>query len=253
MANIIQDWDNSTQSLYQTFITIADGLGALSTRADCHELLRKARDLYGLKNIAYLTFNTPQLAAPGPYLAVTYSSDWVSHYREQRFETVDPVLRAGLDAILPVDWRTLGRSHSNVRRLFGDAADFRIGRHGLTFPIRGRYGEVALLSITSDDTDTAWDSTTRIFMRDFQVLAYHLHHAVLRIEGVRIDPVPLAPREQECLKWVARGKTVEEVAIILGLSRSTVRFYLDTARHKLDATNVTHAVVKAMQHSSLAV
>lgn len=56
----------------------------------------------------------------------------------------------------------------------------------------------------------------------------------------------LTRREKECLHWASLGKTVCETAVILNLSEKTVRHYLDQARFKLDASNITHAVSKAI-------
>jgi DNA-binding CsgD family transcriptional regulator len=56
----------------------------------------------------------------------------------------------------------------------------------------------------------------------------------------------LSPRESEALTWVARGKSTWEIARILDLSEKSVEFYLDSCKHKLQATNRTQAVVKAI-------
>ncbi|WP_274609093.1 helix-turn-helix domain-containing protein [Mesorhizobium sp. L-8-10] len=74
----------------------------------------------------------------------------------------------------------------------------------------------------------------------------------MRLEGRTIDLTPLSPRERECLRWVAEGKTAWETSVILGLSVSTVRCYLESARHKLGATCNTHAVAKAIKADLLA-
>jgi DNA-binding CsgD family transcriptional regulator len=54
-------------------------------------------------------------------------------------------------------------------------------------------------------------------------------------------------REREVLAWIAQGKTAEETAIILGISRRTVEWHAKNARDKIDASNVTHAVAKAVK------
>ncbi len=56
---------------------------------------------------------------------------------------------------------------------------------------------------------------------------------------------PLSPRERECLKWAACGRTLKEIAMILDLSHGSVRTYLDMARRKLDAVNLAQAVAVA--------
>lgn len=55
----------------------------------------------------------------------------------------------------------------------------------------------------------------------------------------------LTHRELECLFWAARGKTEEEVGMIIQRSQATARFHLRNAMRKLDASNRTHAVAKA--------
>jgi len=70
----------------------------------------------------------------------------------------------------------------------------------------------------------------------------------VRIEGVRkpLEVVSLSVRERDVLQWAAAGKTTDEIATILGIAERTVRVYLDTARHKLGASNRTHAVARAL-------
>jgi len=55
----------------------------------------------------------------------------------------------------------------------------------------------------------------------------------------------LSDREVEALTWAARGKTSAQIADLLGLSKRTVDFHLDSARIKLDATTRTQAAIKA--------
>jgi DNA-binding CsgD family transcriptional regulator len=59
-------------------------------------------------------------------------------------------------------------------------------------------------------------------------------------------PVSLSKREEQCLIWAARGKTYQDIAEILNLSFGSVKSYLDTARHKLNCINLTHAVAVAV-------
>jgi DNA-binding CsgD family transcriptional regulator len=237
----------------EAFSRLVEDLGNIQNTAETAVWLKKAADLYGLRNIAYLGINIPKIAEVTPYLAVTYSSAWVAHYRAQDFVKSDPVIRSGFLSILPLDWRRLNWGPAPARQIVRDSLDFGVGRQGLTFPIRGRLGEKALLTITSDEPEPRWDKTVQRFMRDFQGLAYHVHHAILQVEGVLYGTTTsLTKREWECLTWASRGKTVFETAIILSISDRTVRFYLDLARTKLGATNVAHAVAKALSMELIA-
>jgi DNA-binding CsgD family transcriptional regulator len=57
----------------------------------------------------------------------------------------------------------------------------------------------------------------------------------------------LLKREVECLRWVAQGKSDNEIGILLSITRSTVRFHITRAMVKLDAVNRAQATLKATQ------
>jgi DNA-binding NarL/FixJ family response regulator len=58
--------------------------------------------------------------------------------------------------------------------------------------------------------------------------------------------IHLTEREREVLTWAARGKTSAEIAAILGVRERTVNFHCDRAMRRLDVTNRTQAVAKAI-------
>ncbi len=56
----------------------------------------------------------------------------------------------------------------------------------------------------------------------------------------------LTPRERECLRWCAAGKTCWETALILGIAKRTVDFHMQSARRKLQARNNAACVARAL-------
>jgi DNA-binding CsgD family transcriptional regulator len=64
----------------------------------------------------------------------------------------------------------------------------------------------------------------------------------------RFKPDPrhaLSPRELEVMRWVAEGKTAEEIAEIMSLSTRTVTFHTIKSVSKLGASNKTAAAIRA--------
>ena len=55
----------------------------------------------------------------------------------------------------------------------------------------------------------------------------------------------LTPRQREVLEWTSAGKTVMEVATILGLTAATVEKHLRLARDSLNAGSTAQAILKA--------
>lgn len=54
----------------------------------------------------------------------------------------------------------------------------------------------------------------------------------------------LSNREMEVLRWIAEGKTSNEVSAILRISERTVNFHINNAATKLQATHKTAAAIR---------
>jgi LuxR family quorum sensing-dependent transcriptional regulator len=57
----------------------------------------------------------------------------------------------------------------------------------------------------------------------------------------------LTPRENEVLRWVAKGKSAREIGEILTITKRTVDEHVQTAIRKLGAMNRTNAVAIALR------
>ncbi|WP_280138535.1 helix-turn-helix domain-containing protein [Methyloceanibacter methanicus] len=62
---------------------------------------------------------------------------------------------------------------------------------------------------------------------------------------------PLTPREKEVMRWIAAGKTDQEIAGILNITPGTVNVHVERAKRKLDAFQRTFAVVKAIRFGEI--
>lgn len=63
--------------------------------------------------------------------------------------------------------------------------------------------------------------------------------------------VSLTEREREVLGWIALGKTAQESATILGLSKRTIETHIYSAARKLDTVNSIQTVVEAIRRGQL--
>lgn len=83
---------------------------------------------------------------------------------------------------------------------------------------------------------------------DFEVLDAIIRSRLARTPqpaGAAAD-VGLSNREIEVLTWVAQGKTSDEIATIMNLTKRTVDFHTDNARTKLGVATRIQAVVQAI-------
>lgn len=109
--------------------------------------------------------------------------------------------------------------------------------------IMGSHGMVVLNPFAwarYDDADRSWrqnGETVRLLS-----WLMHLRMATIRREQ---DKRVLTRRQREVLQWSSAGKTVSEVATILGVSVATVEKHLRLARSAMAADSTAHAILKA--------
>lgn len=84
-------------------------------------------------------------------------------------------------------------------------------------------------------------------------LYFHTHVTVKVRTGVTRPEGEAVPtqRECQCLAWAARGKTVADTAILIGIAPRTVVFYIEKARQKLNASSIAQCVAEAMRRGLL--
>lgn len=230
------------------FFDLIDQLSRARRIETASDALRRLLSDWGLHNTAYVGFNMPTPTGERPLVTATYSAEWQKHYAQKAYIDIDPIVRAGFGGILPVDWSEIDRSDPIVRKFFGEAQELDVGSQGLSLPMRGRYGEFGLFCVTWNGEVTEWQRIKQALLRDLMVVAWNFHAAALRSCGAMLDEkkIRLPPREASCLRWKALGKTDEDIARILSISPHTVRFHLEAARARLNTTNTTHTVAKAL-------
>lgn len=221
-------------------------LAAITSGATLREFLGRLLARYGLKHAVYHAIALPNATRLNPVVILTYPEQWVSRYVAENYFELDPIISAAATSILPIDWAAVDKRGPGARKLFGEAAEFGLGRHGISFPIRGPVGDRALFTITCDASDAEWARLKLLYIRDFCILAYFVHGKALEFErGESLLARPLSPRERECLRLAAQGNTNKQVARKLGISERVVRAYFESARYKLQCLNRGHVLSKA--------
>lgn len=214
---------------------------------DLCETLKAISWEIGVRHIAYLRFASDKSCdACLPTAIATYSRGWQAHYFLKGYEHTDPVVAHGRNALLPFDWETSASDDPAVLAFLADAAKHGVGRNGLSIPVRNRRGIHSLVSFTSDHSKTEWAQFKRKNMVALQKLSFLIDSAANANSKLPLTSVRLSWCEEQCLTWAAKGKTVQEIAAVLGFGSGSVEIYLDTARHKLHCMNLTHAIAVAV-------
>jgi DNA-binding CsgD family transcriptional regulator len=179
--------------------------------------------------------------------AMSYSPDWIARYFEARFEEVDPVLHGASASFDPVDWAELDWRQSDRQGFREEAAAFGVGKQGYTVPVRGPSGQYAIFTVNKSCEDDTWKRLLKECRTDFMLLAHFTHQRVLKLAGLEdaAPTRPLSARERDAMRLIASGLSRGQAAEKLGISENTFRVYIDSARHKLSALNIPHAIALA--------
>ncbi|MGK9232144.1 LuxR C-terminal-related transcriptional regulator [Inquilinus limosus] len=133
---------------------------------------------------------------------------------------------------------------------YNDYARPQGGHSGLYWVDFDRHGLGAHLSLWRSRRRPDWGDAE---IRLLQLVGPHIGRALkirdrLAAAGARNGDAPplLAPRERDCLVWVARGASSKQAAQRLALSVYTVNEYVASAMRKLRATSRSEAVATAL-------
>lgn len=168
---------------------------------------------------------------------------------------LEALLRAALGIVKPFDWSMLRRQEPAAEYFHSVIRQCGLTDEGVCYPLPSRNGRAALLVIGKDAAPREWLQFRRLHDRDIHALGTHFHAAMLERRSpafsLGADPPSLTRRELETLRWAAAGKSYWEIAVILGISERTVRYFMSNARRKLNVVTNTQAVAEALCHGIL--
>jgi LuxR family quorum sensing-dependent transcriptional regulator len=104
----------------------------------------------------------------------------------------------------------------------------------------GSVGTIASLHLGFAGRDIAPET-----VRAAQLAGLMLTERLVDFRDWEDDDLPaLSSRERDCLSYTADGLRDREIAALLAISETTVRFHIDNARKKLGAANRVQAIAK---------
>lgn len=224
-------------SAFQHLIDVANGpLSETAFKSVLHKLASEC----GYKYFAYANLRGSESSAIS-----SYPQEWQKLYFERDFFRIDPVIAHAKRGSYIYNWVS-DTAQSGVARdivdFYGDAREFGI-HSGFSISVPTGFGHQAVLTLASDQrkSDLINPAHTQLAIAATAMI----HMALNGNSNALSKEIDLTPREATCLRWIAEGKSNQEVADLLGISFRSVRSYLDGAKRKLSAHNAIQAVAIA--------
>lgn len=239
----------SVECGFQEFI---DAIQTAEDEIDFERIAKRMTERLGFRWFAYL-----RLSDDNPTLLSSYPKSWTNRYFDLGYQQIDPVVRRARQESELFGWgggAPTATGSREQRRFFEEAMTFGI-KSGLTVPIRCGFGRMAAFTMATDESTGSTQRLVGDCSDVIQLVGLYFHTRVTvkarmgekRPKGETV----LTQRERQCLAWAARGKTVADTAILIGVAPRTVVFHLEKAREKLNAASIAQCVAEAMRRELL--
>ncbi|WP_034912895.1 MULTISPECIES: LuxR family transcriptional regulator [Erwinia] len=190
---------------------------------------------------------------PADFSIISNRKEWFKVYVENNFQFIDPVLITALYRLTPFSWDENLQLNQGVKvpKLFDMARNHGI-INGYTFVVHDNNNNLAVLSIMLDkDCDDNAEETIKsqkdrlqmILITTHEKLTKHYQEQTSKKDFEEMNAREIfSKRENEIIYWASLGKSYQEIAIILGIKLTTVKFHVGNAVKKLGVTNAKHAI-----------
>ena len=122
----------------------------------------------------------------------------------------------------------------------GVKAGYTISFKAISARSKGAIALTAREGMTQEEVDAMWEEHGN----DIQLMNNIAHLKILTLPYVSPKRV-LTRRQREALEWVGDGKTMQDIAVLMGLTSATVEKHLRLAREALAVETTAQAVLKA--------
>ena len=186
------------------------------------------------------------------FLILTWPEPWATAYLQVRHYFEQPLVALAQRSPLPFRWRKAleGGLPAAVSRVWARAEASGLV-DGIVVPMFSNEGFSGMVSFSSPNV---LPDEPRL-LAAAHLLGHHFYQRALQLLALdRLNEAEgprLTPRELDCLRWAADGKTDWEIAQILKIADSTVHFHVENAKRKFKVQSRIQVIVRALQSGML--
>lgn len=216
----------------------------IEKNACIREYLKKRLEKYGEMNFVYAVMNKRN--TDEMMIISDLSDDLVNDYLDNKRQTIDPVIINALNRISPFSWDENLKVNFQwtVKRVFEPIKPYNI-TSGHAFVLHDQNDNLVVLSLYLDKR-TVGDVVVRINNNkdEVQGILIYIHEMLFSLyqDNNVVENDILSPRENEILYWCSTGKTYPEVAEMLKITVSTIKFHMGKIVKKMGVKNAKHAI-----------
>ncbi|GGG58572.1 hypothetical protein GCM10011415_00470 [Salipiger pallidus] len=213
--------------------------------------------VYGFDRLMYghTRYRTQtSLGDPNDFVLLTnHKADYTDVFVGQGLYHNAPMVNWALENDGACSWRVLGEQlergdiSDSVRKVieFNLSKDVRAGYsisfRSVSHRSKGAIALTAAPGMAQREVDAMWAQHGA----DIMLLNNVAHLKILTLPYISPNQ-SLTKRQREALEWVGDGKTMQDIAAIMGLTQATIEKHLRLAREALNVETTAQAVAKAV-------
>lgn len=217
---------------------------------------------YGFDRLFYgcTRFRTQtSLGDPDDFTILTnHSPEYVDGFLHSGLFFHAPMMHWALENEGAASWRMIGQMltsetfTADERRAFefNQKMNVTVGYTVSFKPVATRAKGAISLCANKDMTQDQADAIWREYGSDIHLMNKVAHLIILSLPYNPPNRA-LTKRQREALGWVGDGKTMQDIAVIMGLTTATVEKHLRLARECLSVDTTAQAVLKATLHNQM--
>lgn len=198
---------------------------------------------------------------PSDVLIVSnYPDEWVKLYRENNFHRIDPVIFTAYRRASPFLWDENIALIADLKfnKIFQLSRKYNI-LSGYTFVLHDHANNLVLLSLIIDGDINNCEKHMRSELNNLQMLLIEINEQMHKLSEVVISGGTqrrnqpkngvFTERENEVMYWISKGKSYADIASIIDISLSTVKFHVKNVVKKLGVNNARQAIALSVELS----
>ena len=179
----------------------------------------------------------------GGKVAGNYPEEWRKHIYEMGWGEKHHICEHSKKSMKPIAWGMDITPTDPLSNIYGikvveTAYDAFGAKSAVTFPVHSFSGEQSGgISFVTDLNHKEFESLMKDILPLAQSAAILTHQRIQLLSKYNdsFAPPPLAPREKECVQWLANGRRTHQIAQRMGIKDVTVNLYIQNAKKKLRA------------------
>lgn len=176
---------------------------------------------------------------------------WDTHYHQERYDEIDSTSQQAKQGSLPVFWdihqQIKDAKTKREKKMRLDSLDFG-AECGLTIPIHQANGGKSILMVEQMQGETCLQNWRQLQYELYSAAHYYDHYLrikLLKEYTTNNNQHLLNSRQIQCLKCVAEGESIDNIAKKLNITNRTVNYHIQNINKCLNSKNKYLSVAKA--------